>query len=115
MPPSTNPNRTYTIGLLVLAFFLLVGIGDMVFIRRSRTIDPAVGWVFLLIAYIECLFVVAIIVKLALRAWAPQAGNIATVALNIVLLFFFPFGTFIGIYGLKKVDKGPSGLRHSAE
>ena len=107
MPLNSRPNRTYTVAVLVVGFLLLIGAGEMVFLRQSPTIDPSARWVFKLIAFIEAIYVLAIATTLALRAWAPAAGQIATTALNIVLLFAFPFGTAVGVYGLWKVDRPP--------
>jgi hypothetical protein len=40
-----------------------------------------------------------------IRIFAPQKRKWPTLALNIILLVMFPFGTILGIYGLRKVDK----------
>jgi hypothetical protein len=44
---------------------------------------------------------------LLLRYTKPRLGNVFTKALNILLLFCFPVGTALGIYGLIKVDCRP--------
>jgi hypothetical protein len=56
-------------------------------------------------AWIEGVYLAAMVVTLVLRGTAPGAGRVATKALNIVMLVAFPFGTAVGIYGLWKVDK----------
>jgi peptidoglycan/LPS O-acetylase OafA/YrhL len=94
-------NRRYTIALLVLAFFLLISAVELLFLPH----EPSATWMFRLICCIQMLLVGAIAATLALRAWAPAAGRIATVALNIVLLTAIPIGTAIAIYGFCKVDK----------
>lgn len=100
-----NHSRTYTILLIVLAFFCVISVITMLSFSQSPTMEPESRWVFVMTAAIEALFVVAIIVTLILRGTAPAAGRIATKALNIVLLVLFPFGTALGIYGLMKVDR----------
>jgi hypothetical protein len=105
MPTTVNPARPYTIALIVLAFLLLAGVGDMVFLRHYGETPPTAKPIYVLIAYLGGLYVLAIAATVALRAWAPAAGRIATVALNIILLLAFPFGTAVGIYGLWRVDR----------
>ncbi len=55
---------------------------------------------------IYALLVAAMVVTLILRGVAPRVAPAATMAMNIVLLIVFPFGTALGIYGLLRVDKG---------
>jgi len=98
-------DRTYTVLLIVLAFFLGISIIEFAFLKRAPSTPPESRWVFEMIACINAAFVVAIVTTLILRGVAPSAGRIATTALNIILLFAFPFGTALGIYGLRKVDK----------
>lgn len=50
--------------------------------------------------------IAAMVVTLIRRGVAPRAGRVATMALNIILLIVFPFGTALGIHGLLKVDRG---------
>ncbi len=108
MPLITRFSRAYTIALLVLAFILLAGIGDLVFLHRSGIAAPSQKPLYGLIAFLEGLYVVAIFATLALRAWAPAVGRVATVALNVLLLLAVPFGTIVGIYGLWRVDREPA-------
>ena len=105
MPVISRPNRAYTIALLVLGFILLGGVADMIFLRALPSTQPSSKALYLFIASLEALITLAIAATLALRAWAPAAGQVATVALNIVLLFMFPFGTVVGVFGLWKVDR----------
>jgi len=105
MPLIKNHNRAYTISLLLLGFILVIATGEMLFIGSSPTIAGSSKWVFYFVAFVEGSFLMAIAVTLALRAWAPAAGRTATVALNLLLLLLFPFGTAVGIYGLWKADK----------
>jgi hypothetical protein len=107
-PPLDNKaNRRYTIALLVLAFFSLIGVGEFLFIARAPKFNNDARWAFQFCAYIYAIYATAIAITLVLRAYHAYVGRIATMALNIVLLPMFPFGTVVGIYGLRKVDKGP--------
>lgn len=99
-------NRVYTGLLIALAFFTCIGAIEMFFFSYRSTVHPDGGWIFTMIGCIELLFVAAMVTTLILRGVAPQAGRIATLALNIVLLLMVPLGTAVGIYGLWKVDKG---------
>ena len=93
--------------MLVLGFFLFVSAGESLFLARLPGMTETSKWVIHLAGFIEFLFVIAIAVTLTLRARTPAAGQIATTALNIVLLLAFPIGTAIGIYGPWKVDELP--------
>jgi hypothetical protein len=98
-------NRIYTTLLIVLAFLYVMSLITMISMTGSPTVKPESRWVFVMTAWIEGVFVAAIVVTLVLRGTAPGAGRIATKALNIVMLLLIPFGTALGIYGLWKVDK----------
>jgi len=107
-PPLNNKaNRRYTIALLVLAFMSLIGVGEFVLLGSAGKFNNDARWAFQFCAYIYAIYAMAIAITLILRAYNPYVGRIATTALNIVLLPMFPFGTIVGIYGLRKVDKGP--------
>ncbi len=80
----------------------------MIFMGRNARTPPETRWVFQMVAWIYAALLAATVVTLLVRATSPGAGRVATMALNIVLLFFFPFGTALGVYGLMKVDKGGS-------
>src|SRR5437764_531997 len=102
-----QPNRTYTIALIVIAFFYSLGVITMAFMSFSPTVPERTQWVFPMTAWMNGAFTAAMVTTLILRGVAPDAGRIATKALNIILLFSFPLGTVLGIYGLLKVDKQP--------
>jgi hypothetical protein len=98
-------DHTYNILLIVLAFFYGTSIITMVFTSRLPTLPPDVLWVFEMAAWVNAAFVAAMVATLILRATAPRAGQVATKALNIILLIMIPLGTALGIYGLMKVDR----------
>jgi hypothetical protein len=76
---------------------------------RSPTMPAESRGTFQMIVGIYAVLLAAMVATLILRGVAPPAGRVATMALNIVLLIVFPFGTALGIYGLLKVDKdGPA-------
>ena len=101
----SRPNRTYTIVLIALAFFHLLGIINLLFMSHMPTLPERSRWVFQMTACVNAVFVVAMVATLILRGVSPAAGRIATKALNIVLLISIPFGTAVAIYGLMKVDR----------
>src|SRR3954465_8711367 len=100
-------NRTYTVALIVMAFLYGLGVITMAFMSRSSTLPERSQWVFQMTAWMNGAFTAAMVTTLILRGVAPDAGRIATNALNIILLISFPLGTVLGIYGLLKVDKQP--------
>ncbi len=63
---------------------------------------------------ILCGFIVALIVAtLIIRAKSRSNGCLIwTKAFNIFLLFVFPLGTAVRVYGLWKVDKAPPAAGH---
>jgi len=100
-----NHNRTYTALLIALALLDSMGIITMLFLTNSPSSPPESRWILQMVAAINAVLVLAIVATLILRSALPKAGRIATTALNIVLLFSFPLGTALGIYGLMKVDR----------
>ena len=102
-------NRIYTIALLVLGFFFVIAAAEFLLLQRSPAFPASSRWAFQFCAFAYALYAAAIIVTLILRSRTTTIGRIATTALNIVLLPLIPFGTIIGIYGLRKVDKAPQG------
>jgi hypothetical protein len=98
-------DRTYTVLLIVLAFFDVTSLVTMTSMIQSPAVKPESRWVFVMTAWIEGVYLAAMVVTLVLRGTAPGAGRIATKALNVVMLALIPFGTALGIYGLLKVDK----------
>jgi len=99
-------NRIYTALLIALTLFCAMGMTSLFFLSRVATMSPESRWPIDMVIGIYALLVAAMITTLILRGVAPRAGRVATMSLNIVLLFLFPFGTALAIYGLLKVDKG---------
>lgn len=56
-------------------------------------------------AYVAICYFVASVTVLVVRIWFPAKRRWVTLALNIALLLYAPFGTAIGAYGLFRVDK----------
>jgi hypothetical protein len=102
---SSTHDTVYTVLLLVVGFFQLLGILVMIAMLQNPNIAPEGKWVFRMTAYIHTAFLVAIFATAILRFAAPAKRRPFTLALNIILLLLFPHGTALGIYGLWKVDK----------
>jgi hypothetical protein len=98
-------NRVYTVMLIVLAFFLLLGIGEMILLPRMVVYSSFGKLVLNYIKVIFSIYFCAAILTLILRAKRPAAGRVAATALNLALLAIIPFGTVVGIFGLSKLDK----------
>jgi hypothetical protein len=98
-------NRIYTALLIALAVFCALGMVSIFSLSRSPTMPPESRSTFQMIIWIYAVLIAAMVATLILRGVAPPAGRIATMALNVILLIVFPFGTALGIYGLLKVDK----------
>ena len=98
-------NRTYTALLIALTLFCMLGMISIAGVSRGPTMQPESRWAFQMIVQLYRVLVGAMVVTLILRWVSPRAGRIATLALNVILLLLFPFGTALGIYGLLKVDK----------
>jgi hypothetical protein len=102
----SGPNQKYTIFLIALAFFSASEVAfNLTVGHRDPSMDVLVEHTFQGMATLFGVFTAAIITTLVLRWRWPKAGRTATRALNIVLLFFFPLGTAVAIYGMRKVDK----------
>ena len=103
--PQARHNRIYTSLLIALAIFYLIGSVSIWSISRKAATQPDADWLFPVIAGTYVVFVAAMITTVVLRFKAPVVARVVTMALNVVLLVLFPFGTALGIYGLLKVDK----------
>jgi Na+/proline symporter len=98
-------NRVYTIMLIVLAIFLLLSVGQMMFLPRMVAYSSSGKLVLNYIKVIFSIYFCATVLTLILRAKRPAAGRVAATALNLALLAIIPFGTVVGIFGLSKLDK----------
>ena len=104
--PESRHNRIYNSLLLAASVLCSFGIVSLWFISQSPVIKADDGaWMFQMIIGFYVLLIMAMVTTLILRQKSPAIGRICTMALNIVLLLFFPFGTALGIYGLWKVDR----------
>lgn len=99
-------NRIYAALLVALALFFVLGMVSLLGMSRRPAMPPESRWAFEMIVGVYAVLIAAMVATLVLRGVAPRAGRVATMALNVVLLLLFPFGTALGIYGLWKVDKG---------
>lgn len=105
-------DRIYAILLTLYAFCMVVGIGSFhymkVLLTVEKTTENAVfaGAITYVMYTCGCIAAFAFL-TLLLRYTIPRLGGVFTKALNILLLFGFPFGTALGIYGLMKVDRKP--------
>ena len=105
-PPKTTPEQIFTGVLLALAVILALAIVQFALMRASGKLDIE-PWVFYYLIFSSSLFLVSIIIALVVRLRSPRLRRAATVTVSIILLFSFPFGTIVGIYGLWKVDRVP--------
>jgi hypothetical protein len=103
-----NPSkaeRTYSIALGVLTGFNIFGIISLNAVMNRHGMDDSGRAGLSLARNMDVCFIVLSIAAILVR-FAPAAPRkwFSTV-LNILLLLIFPFGTAIGIYGLRKLDK----------
>ena len=98
--------RNYIAYLLALIFLcVLESVFCLTIESRYPNLTQNGHWVFESIASVYAVYGAAIIATLIIRWRWPEIGRIVTKALNLFLLLFFPFGTAVGVYGLRKVDK----------
>lgn len=109
-PVPTQPARSvhdvlYTVLLGVVAFFQLVGVVTLWAVSQRPGITDESRTTLHAIIGIELCFLFFDVGILILRIALPAYRKWPTLALNIVLLMVFPFGTALSIYGFWKVDK----------
>lgn len=88
-------------GGIVLASGLLT----ISILRRAQ--NPVPGW---LIIYLACVYAGIALCSMAVltvRMLWPGRFRWVTLAWNIVMLLFIPFGTALGIYGMIVLDRRP--------
>lgn len=103
-PPKRSHDQIFTGLLIALSLLLMLAIGEFSILRAGGRFNVAEG-VFYYLIFANSFYVFAIIVALILRWRAPRMRRAITIAVSAILLFAFPFGTIIGIYGLAKVDR----------
>ena len=107
LPPSKpSPEKIFTGLLIALAVILTLVIAQFSFMRAGGKLDIE-PWLFHYLIFTNSLYLISIIIALLVRLRSPTLRRPAAVAVSIILLFFFPFGTIVGIYGLMKVDRQP--------
>jgi uncharacterized membrane protein YidH (DUF202 family) len=99
MRPDIEYVKGYSIALLCLGVFLLLGALQFRFTFRGTEDDP----VFALISSLLCLLGIPCLVVSLLRWMRVAAALPATAALSFCLLVVPPFGTLLSLYWLKKV------------
>jgi hypothetical protein len=105
-PKKPAHDQVFTGLLIALAFLLVLVLGQFTIMRVSgRFVIGDRVFPFLMPANV--LYFTSIIAALILRWCAPGIRRAATIAVSIILLFLFPLGTIVGIYGLWKVDRAP--------
>jgi len=99
-------NKSYLIALIVLVFWYLFGAATRLFLLNSlEEPDNGLSLAIQTIIAADLLYVVLCGVVIIARSQKRAYAKTLTRALNILLLFNFPFGTVLGLYGLIKVDK----------
>jgi hypothetical protein len=104
-PATTKHDHVYTTLLGVLAFFFILGICTLIWLRLQPNTASAARSAYLLPLMVEICYCVAITAVLCIRIFAPGIRRWPTFALNIILVVWIPFGTALAIYGFWKVDK----------
>jgi nitrate reductase gamma subunit len=106
-----NHDQIYTTLVGVFAFFLLMGTVGNLFMSSALTMPQETRAIFLMTVVMGGIWLLAALSVLIIRLAFPSYRRWPTLALNLVLLLFIPFGTALGVYGLWKVDKQPNSPR----
>ena len=110
----TAHDHIYTTLLAVFAFFLLIGVGSLIWIRTLPNPGGTDRSALLFPIIIESMYVVASIAIVIRRIAAPRVRRWPTFALNCILIPMIPLGTALAIYGFWKVDKNIASREQSA-
>lgn len=101
----TRHERGYVITLIVIAALLVFCTGEYIIMMLGlMSGNPAGKFTFELLVFVMGFFLVDIILILVLFLYWPMQSRIVLVALNIILLFWVPFGTVLGIYCVWKIN-----------
>jgi hypothetical protein len=103
-PAQKNYGQFFNALLIGLGLLCILVLGQFIIMGRAGTL-PNDSWVFTYLIFIHALYLASIIVALLVRWFVPSMNRTITIAVSIFLLLFFPFGTVVGIYGLKKLDR----------
>lgn len=95
----------YNALLGALGFLLLLSGASMLAFSGNPNLPADGRWVFRMSVVVAWMYALAAAVTLVVRFKAPAARRPVTMAMNIVLLIYFPLGTALGIYGLWKADR----------
>jgi hypothetical protein len=98
----TKQNRAYRITLIVYIFLLVFCAAEYTLLMLNLSPDPGGRFVFEVLIFLTLLFLIDVVLILALLAYRTR-NELTLTALNIVLLFWFPLGTVLGIYYLWKI------------
>jgi hypothetical protein len=101
----TTHDHIYTSLLAALAFLLMIGIGTLIWMRQLPRTSTESKAALLLPMIVESFYLAAIVLVLFIRIVAPKTRRWPTFTLNIVLFLFFPLGTALAVYGLRRIDK----------
>jgi hypothetical protein len=86
--------------MVIAQFFAMV---------HNPAIAPESHWIYYYIILVQAIFLFAIVLTLVIRVFFPSTARTITIATCLILLLHFPFGTAVGIYGLKKVERFAAG------
>ena len=103
--PGKNHNRIYTIILAVLSGILVLSVIVQTGMVSAPGLDESGRWVMTITRNVEAFFLAMCVAVLVVRIFFPVRRKWVTFVFNILILFWFPFGTALGIYGFLKVDK----------
>ena len=102
---SREHDTIYSILLAAFAFLTVIAIVSIWWISRLPKLDPKSVWSLRLVVLVEVCLGLFEIAVLIVRLRFPAQRRAPTMVLNIIMLFWFPLGTALGIYGLWKVDR----------
>lgn len=95
----------YSALLGAVMFFTLISVLVVLWIAGTASAESHPTWPFYMLASMYGSLLLFELVVLIIRIRFPNTRKWPTVALNVVLLLFFPFGTLLAVYGLWKADR----------
>ena len=103
--PRRQHDAIYSVLLGVFAFFQSLSVISLWVMAGNPELSAISAWVLRMTAAAHLCFLMIEVAVLLIRIAAPAYRKWPTLALNIILLFLFPLGTALSIYGLWKVDR----------
>lgn len=104
--PQRNHDLIYTIILGLLVAFTALSIELDSGTINMPWLDHGVRHVMILSRDVQLFYLLICVAIVIARVFFPTRRKWATLLFNVLILTYVPYGTLLGVYGLRKIDQG---------